>query len=150
MICKDCIHYNYCKNNIVSDLITEVPNYAENGITDELPDIENRCKDFNHKDKFIELPLCIGQDIWQVYQRWNNKVVVTKGKVSMLQQKADKSWKFRMSVDGSVIDFTIDAIGDYIFLTEEDAKAEADEIRKTICDIILILNKLTCLFKLYN
>lgn len=128
MICKDCIHYNYCKNNIVSDLITEVPNYAENGITDELPDVEKRCKDFKHKDKFVELPLYIGQDIWKVYQRYDKRIFVYKGKVSMLQQRADKSWKFRMSVDGSVQDFTMDTIGDYIFLTEEDANAKADEL----------------------
>lgn len=46
---------------------------------------------------------------------------IIKGKVSMLQQKKDGTWKFR--TDG-VTDFTLDAIGKTVFLNQADAENE--------------------------
>lgn len=44
------------------------------------------------------------------------------GTVSMLQQKADKSWKFRVSYGSSVSDYPISAIGKRVFLTCAEAE----------------------------
>jgi hypothetical protein len=78
------------------------------------------------------LPVYVGQDIWEVYQSsYSKQVTVTKGKIAMIQQKADKSWKFRVSRTGSVYDCQLSAIGDYIFLDEISAKIKAEELKRS-------------------
>ena len=67
-------------------------------------------------------PVTIGQPVWEL-RRWQHKETeIREGKVSMLQQKADKSWKIRISVNSSVRDITIDEIGKNVFLTREEAE----------------------------
>lgn len=114
-ICKDCIHYDICQYHIDEETTMTV----------------NECSHgFKHKDQYIQLPVFVGQDIWEVHQGYYNKqVTVTKGKIAMIQQKVDKSWKFRVSHTGSVYDCTLDKIGDYIFLDEASATAKAEELR---------------------
>ena len=71
----------------------------------------------------IALPVTIGQPVWELC-RWQHKETeIREGKVSMLQQKADKSWKIRISVKSSVFDITLDEIGKDVFLTKEAAEA---------------------------
>lgn len=50
----------------------------------------------------------------------------------MLQQKANKSWKFRVSDNGSVSDYTLDEIGSKIFLNYDDAVTEHDKIEREL------------------
>ena len=70
----------------------------------------------------IVLPVTIGQPVWELC-RWQHKETeIREGKVSMLQQKADKSWKIRISVNSSVYDITLDEIGKNVFLTKEAAE----------------------------
>ena len=45
----------------------------------------------------------------------------------MIQQKADKSWKFRVTENHSVQDYTTDKIGKTVFLTREEALAKMKE-----------------------
>lgn len=69
-------------------------------------------------------PCYIGQEIWHLTRHYDGHIEIRKGKVSMLQQKADKSWKIRISVRSSVWDFTPCEIGKrYFFLREEAEKA---------------------------
>jgi hypothetical protein len=85
---------------------------------------------FKHRDQYVQLPVFVGQNIWEVHQSaYNKQVTVTKAKVAMIQQKVDKSWKFRVSCTGSVYDCTLDRIGDDIFLDEASANAKAKELR---------------------
>ena len=49
----------------------------------------------------------------------------------MLQQKADKSWKFRVTTK-YVSDYDLDDIGTYIFFTKEDAEKALEEKIKTL------------------
>jgi hypothetical protein len=69
-------------------------------------------------------PCYIGQEIWHITKHYDGRIEIEKGKVSMLQQKADKSWKIRIAVKSSVWDFTPDAIGIRYFLTREEAERE--------------------------
>ena len=118
MRCFNCIHYDVCSYHIDEETKELTVNECPHG--------------FKHRDQYIQLPIFVGQDIWEVYQSaYNKQVTVTKAKVAMIQQKADKSWKFRVSRTGSVYDCTLDSIGDYIFLDETSAKAEAEELRKS-------------------
>jgi hypothetical protein len=83
---------------------------------------------------WIKLPVYIGKPVW-VANAWYNNLTkeidsgVVEGKVSMLQQKADKSWKFRVTTK-YVSDYDLDDIGTYIFFTQEEAeKALAEKIK---------------------
>jgi hypothetical protein len=90
----------------------------------------NECSTgFKNKEEYIHLPIYVGKPVWSVtYWRYSNKVEIEVGKVSMLQQKADKSWKFRVSAGGSVSDYLLSDIGCHIFLTEAEAIEEHDRI----------------------
>ena len=76
-------------------------------------------------DKDIIVPPCkVGQKIWHLWEHYDGSCEIREGKVSMLQQKADKSWKFRISINSSVWDNKIDDIGKTVFLTKEEAETE--------------------------
>ena len=85
-------------------------------------------------------PAYVGQTIYRIKGKWgyedndtlheNYKILnwyTVEGKVSMIQQKADKSWKIRMSEGGSVSDHTLSDIGKYIFFSKEEAEKKAEE-----------------------
>ena len=123
--CKDCIHYDVCSYHI-----TEETNFTVN----ECP------YEFKHKDQYVLLPVYIGQTVYLVKYRYgyiDTKFIktgteITEGKVSMIQQKVDKSWKFRVSDNGSVSDYTIDEIGSQIFLNYDDAATEHNRIEREL------------------
>ena len=75
-------------------------------------------------------PCYIGQEIWHMSYRFDGRVELKKGKVSMLQQKADKSWKIRITVRSSVWDFTPNEIGKIYFLTKEEAEKALAEVAR--------------------
>lgn len=106
MTCKDCIHYDICLGAF-GDCLYQT------------------CDSFKDKSKFIEIPCSIGDEIWRI--NWRNEVILST--VSMLQQKRDKTWKIRLSDDGSVFDVTPDDIGKTIFLTREEAEKKLEELK---------------------
>ena len=67
-------------------------------------------------------PCYIGQDIWHITKHYDGRIEIVKGRVSMLQQKTDKSWKIRITVKSSVWDFTPNEIGTRYFLIREEAE----------------------------
>ena len=114
MKCEDCIHYEVCRYTI---------SYAADC---------THC--FKQKGQYIFLPAYVGQKVWTIFIKHEfiketNKFEISgyelkNGKVSMLQQKADKSWKIRISRSGGVADYTIDEFNRLVYVTEEAAKAE--------------------------
>ena len=112
--CRECINYDACYFHIDEETSMTV----------------NECSTgFKHKDQYVKLPAYIGQQVWvpYVYWKFNSKEVyseVKEGKVSGLQQKVDKSWKIRISVDGYVSDYTVDEFNRRVFLNEKDADTE--------------------------
>lgn len=109
--CKDCIHYGFCSD-------------------EKMTAIQSLGLDFCFKDKskFVELPCCVGDTVW--YIGWREDVL--KCRVSMLQQKADKSWKVRISPPNSgVFDITLDEFGKRVFLTKEEAEKKLEEQNET-------------------
>lgn len=81
-----------------------------------------------YEDKEIrsDFPNCfIGDIVWYTFYRKEPD----KCKISMLQQKADKSWKIRLKPEhGGVFDITLELFNEYCFYTYEEAE---DKIRKT-------------------
>ena len=109
--CKDCLCYDACGYHIDE----------ETGMT------VNECPtEFKNKDQYVKLPVYIGQPVWTVTTWWDNNVEIREGKVSMIQQKSDKSWKFRVTINSSVTDYTLDEVGKYIFFSEKSVQEEAD------------------------
>jgi hypothetical protein len=87
----------------------------------------NECSTgFKNKHQYVKLPAYVGQPVWIPYVHYYRELYskVEAGKVSMLQQKADGSWKIRVSRNGSVSDYTIEDFDKWIFTTEEAAEAE--------------------------
>lgn len=115
MTCKDCLCYKACNFHIDEETCMTV----------------NECSTgFMSKDQYIQLPAYIGQQVWVVNAwrgSWGYSVEVKEGKVSMLQQKVDKSWKFRVSHSGYVSDFTPDDFGTRVFENKPDAEAYAKQ-----------------------
>jgi hypothetical protein len=90
---------------------------------------------FMPKDQYVQLPAYIGQPVWVVHAwSWPSgyHVDVTEGKVSMLQQKVDKSWKFRVTITSSVMDFAVADIGKHIFFSEFEAIEEMYRLEKEL------------------
>lgn len=90
------------------------------------------------KAGWVKPPVYIGQPVWVPYAWYNlaKKEIVSElreGKISMLQQKANKSWKFRISAL-SVFDCTSEDIDTSVFLTEEAGKAALRRVVKSLED----------------
>lgn len=75
--------------------------------------------------RLIVLPVEIGTELYWV-RSWG-ELCVEVGCVSMLQQKANKSWKIRISNNGSCFDVEQTEIGKSIFLTREEAEVALNE-----------------------
>jgi hypothetical protein len=114
--CKDCIYYERC-DTIFDGLLSNRDNKP--------------CGQFDNKAYYAKLPAYIGQPVWIPYVHYYRELYseVETGKVSMLQQKVDGSWKIRVSRKGFVSDYTVADFGKYIFITEE--AAEEARIRLT-------------------
>ena len=73
-----------------------------------------------YEEKEIRLPVCsVGDEVW--YTRHREEPM--KCKVSMLQQKADKSWKVRLTPPYSgVFDITLGEFNKFCFFTQKEAE----------------------------
>ena len=110
MTCKDCVHFEPCKHWAQ---IAHGENIAFS--------LNDTCELF--KNSTNEIPFTIGQPMWKLYT-WANlaPAEILESRVSMIQQKADKSWKVRISNRYGTEDFRAGDVGTYIFLTEDAAK----------------------------
>jgi hypothetical protein len=85
--------------------------------------------DYLLENGVIVPPCKVGDNVWLKkplnwqHMEWG----IEEGKISMIQQKADKSWKFRVTENHSVQDYTVDSIGKTVFFTREEAKAKLKE-----------------------
>jgi hypothetical protein len=78
---------------------------------------------------WVKPPAYIGMKVW-VPHVWLFKEVMTdlrEGHVSGLQQKADRSWKIRVTRQGTVADYTVEEFNKYCFLSKEDAEKYIEE-----------------------
>ena len=105
--CRDCIYYERC-DNIFDGLLSNRDNKP--------------CDWFDDKAYYVKLPAHIGMKVWSIFHWQNRAPEIEEGKVSGLQQKADKSWKIRVSQRGHVSDYTIEEFNKYIFTTIEAAE----------------------------
>ena len=112
--CKDCLCYEACHYHIDEETTMTV-NECSTGL--------------KHKDQYVKLPAYIGMKVW-VPHVWRFKEVMSdlrEGHVSGMQQKADKSWKIRVTRKGTVADYTVEEFNKYCFLNREDAEKYIEE-----------------------
>lgn len=75
-------------------------------------------EDAEEQGRLVILPCKVGETVYYL----NPFDEIENGKITMLQQKADGTWKFRVTTDFSH-DVTTDAIGKTVFLSSEEAEA---------------------------
>ena len=112
--CLDCIHHDRC-DVIFDGLLSN---------RDNIP-----CDWFDDKAYYVKLPAYIGMKVW-VPHVWYFTEVMTDlkdGHVSGLQQKANGSWKIRITRNGTVSDYTVEDFNKYCFLNKEDAEKYIEE-----------------------
>ena len=112
--CLDCIHHDRC-DAIFDGLLSNRDNKL--------------CDWFDDKVYYAKLPAYIGMKVW-VPHVWYFTEVMTdlkEGHVSGLQQKANGSWKIRITRNGTVSDYTVEDFNKYCFLNKEDAEKYIEE-----------------------
>ena len=110
MCCKDCIHYDLCNS---LDKNGTFYNFEFDGWDGK------KCNFFKYN---TTVPFMIGQPVWKLYTWRTISAEILEGRVSMIQQKADKSWKVRISNKYGTEDFKAGDIDKYYFLTKEAAE----------------------------
>lgn len=113
------------------ELLKKADEYAS-GVCTDYNEAQEVCADYLLAEGVIVPPCYIGQEIWYIRNHYDGRIEIIKGKVSMIQQKADKSWKIRITVNSSVWDFTPNEIGTEYFLTREEAEKALERSEK--CD----------------
>lgn len=126
------------------DCYTQLAKYEDTGLTpEEVEDLlstselspEAQYAINQHADSIIqrmdallnkcdrEPPILVGDKVWVI--DYDNGI--TECKVSMIQQKADRSWKFRIShPKWGVYDRPATDLGKSVFRSEQDAKDELE------------------------
>ena len=93
-------------------------------VFDKLADYE----DLEEQGRLICLPCSIGDTVWRLFSG-----EIEECKVSMLQQKVDKSWKVRISYPFYLTaDEKLDDLGNTWFLTKEEAEAKLKELKEGV------------------
>jgi hypothetical protein len=117
--CLDCIHHDRC-DVIFDGLLSNRDNKP--------------CDQFDDVKYYAKLPTYVGQEVcipWVYISKKDNINIVKldDGKVSGLQQKADGSWKIRVSNKrrGTVADYTIEEFTDHIFFDKAAAEKYIEE-----------------------
>ena len=117
MTCKDCVHLQPCKR--WAQLV-----HGENLVFS----LNEACELF--KNNTSEIPFTIGQPMWKLCTWFTRQAEVLESRVSMIQQKADKSWKVRISNRYGTEDFKAGDVGTYLFLTKEAAEKALEEFNE--------------------
>lgn len=116
MTCKDCIHYEVCKQKY-NHL------YESYSILDA-ENIESVCKSFKNKSKYIELPCNIGNKVYHIIK----EIEITEESIYRIRVYEDNHIAFSACRKGGRIVFNEDEIGKNVFLTESEAEQKLKEL----------------------
>ena len=108
MTCKDCVHYDLCRScsRIQLGWHGNSVHYVEN--------IEEICKDFKDRSRFVELPCKLGDFVYFIKARRVMADVVSKFTI-------DRRGVMLQRVNGYNLGYT-DQLGKKFFLTCEEAE----------------------------
>lgn len=137
MTCKECYHFGVCHRRInridflpiIDGKISEFPKMYI-----ECFDVENYCRDFKDKSKILELPCKVGDTVYDITLAGFTKKEPDKIKVfSITMLNTDKRLHFCFHCHKSnktTINFELQDIGKYIFLTREEAEKALEGVKK--------------------
>ncbi len=121
--CETCIFSDRCDKYHIA---TDTGKYAYQNIDLSMrDDVEEICDDFKDKSLFVELPVKLGQICYALHPYKNE---VEECRVSSLTQKADGSWKIRLTHNHSVFEIRADEIGKTVFLDRAEAEKKLQEM----------------------
>lgn len=66
MTCKDCIHFDVCKDKWSYELMPIFAPYSGKGQKNYMDGMENKCQAFKPKSRFVELPCEVGQTVYHI------------------------------------------------------------------------------------
>lgn len=81
----------------------------------------------------VIVPPCnVGDIVWFIESiDWQQtKWSCDCGKVSMIQQKSNKTWKFRISTGNRLADYASERIGKTVFFSKEEAEKAVERMNK--------------------
>ena len=97
--CKECLHIDVCGGFISSDLDRDVFDYCREGRTDEIPDIEKRCNNFNDKSRYVEVKRGEWSQVETTHRGQKFRCSVCKGVAYYPQPTRDKKWSKHCGYD---------------------------------------------------
>lgn len=128
-ICKDCIHYEACK-----DKFAGLYKICVDGPKKHLelrPNVEKICETFKDKSRYIELPCDIGNKVYFIKGFFDYAKQPMCGTVCMIKTfTGRKSWTFGVVMDDENSrerHFVSNDIGKTVFLTREEAEKALKE-----------------------
>ena len=135
MTCKDCIHYEACK-----DIFLQIGEIEEAAYMDDEGShgAESECQCFKDKSRFVELPCKVGDTVYVPWkyaftngiasvQVEDIKIYDSKNHFMFLIDMQSNSEVFNQSFGGWKTD---KSIGNTVFLTREEAEKKLEEMKK--------------------
>lgn len=119
--CKDCVHYDVCY---------ELTYHEPDG---EIAGREG-CKHFKDKSRFVELPCAAGDTLYVTLYSGVSELFVNRMEII-----SDSSFKKRFysrvkgeikNLNGEPITFTLEHMGNAVFLTQEEAEKAFKELKE--------------------
>lgn len=124
MTCKDCYHYEACKEKFAG--LYKIPVEEPKKHFELNPKVENRCQQFKDKSLIVELPCKVGDNFFIIAQRFE------KGEYTDFF--IDKRQVTHFEYDGkTLMIYDFDEIGfvlDEIYFEELEAEAKLKELEK--------------------
>ena len=113
MTCKDCVHYDLCRScsRIQLGWHGNSVHYVEN--------IEEICKDFKDRSRFVELPCKVGDTVYSVHGHpdYGYKIEALQAQdVALICSSGELSYSKRLNYFGKTV-----------FLTREEAEQALKE-----------------------
>lgn len=124
MTCKDCIHYEVCKQKYYHL-------YESYSILDA-ENIESVCKSFKNKSKYIELPCKVGDTVYHYCKSVNQTVPYVVEDIHIDKEQTRYfatafNVYYNEYLDG--IEFAEDEIGQTVFLSKSEAEQKLKELQ---------------------
>lgn len=131
MTCKDCYHYDACKEKFAG--LYKIPVEKPKKHFELNPQVENRCQQFKDKSRIIEPTLNVGEKAWFLDKNSNEICEATVIKVEYNYFTNPQEWIEIEYISSSIGRLTyktrIDLmLGKVVFLQKKEAEAKLKEL----------------------
>lgn len=129
MTCKDCIHYEACK-----DIFLQMGRIEEAAYMDDEGShgAESECQCFKDKSRFVELPCKVGDTVYWVREKCSvpHPVCPHNGGIGVTRCKLNDEKKCLAHIREIEFGFgSLPNIGKTVFLSREEAEKKLEEMK---------------------